>query len=153
MMIGFGTLFRMLKRLLAKPLENTGALPTRYYLHEVLNSLDHDNIGEAVKLLKMSKGALIDKSRWEIVRQQIIFRCRVLRERHCKRIRLLEGKIKAHKKRGPFPWQWFHKRPAEKLLQYEKTLALEKQAQELLEQYESELKTLVKGEHLPPISP
>ena len=145
MMIGFGTLFRMLKRLLGKPLENTGALPTRYYLHEVLNALDHDNIGEAVKLLKMSKGALIDKSRWEMVRQQIIFRCRVLRERHRNRIRLLEAKIKAHKKRSPFPWQWFHKRPAEKLLHYEKTLALEKQAQELLEQYEMELKTMVKG--------
>jgi hypothetical protein len=145
MMIGFGTLFRMLKRLLGKPLEDTGALPTRYYLHEVLNALDHDNIGEAVKLLKMSKGALIDKSRWEMVRQQIVFRCRVLRERHRKRIGLLEGKIKAHKKRGTFPWQWFHKRPAEKLLHYEKTLALEKQAQDLLEQYERELKTMVKA--------
>ena len=145
MMIGFGTLFRMLKRLLGKPLENTGALPTRYYLHEVLNALDHDNIGEAVKLLKMSKGALIDKSRWDMVRQQITFRCRVLRKRHSQRIRLLEGKIKAHKKRGTFPWQWFHKRPAEKLLHYEKTLVLEKQAQELLEQYERELKTMVEG--------
>lgn len=145
MMIGFGTLFRMLKRVLGKPLEKTGALPTRYYLREILNSLDHDNIGEAVKLLKMSKGALIDKSRWEMVRQQIIFRCRVLGERHLNRIHLLEGKIKAQKKRGPFPWQWFHKKPAENLLQYEKTLALEKQAQDLLEQYETELKALVKG--------
>jgi len=42
MIIGLGTLFRMLKKLLGKPLENTGALPTRYYLHEVLKSLDHD---------------------------------------------------------------------------------------------------------------
>jgi hypothetical protein len=145
MMIGLGTLFRMLKRLLGKPLENTGALPTRYYLHEVLNALDHDNIGEAVKLLKMSKGALIDTSRREMVRQQIIFRCRVLRERHRKSIHLLEAKIKAHKKRGPFPWQWFHKKPAEKLLHYEKALVLEKQAQALLEQYEMELITMVKG--------
>jgi len=145
MMIGFGTLFRMLKRLLGKPLEDTGALPTRYYLQEVLNALDHDNIGEAVKLLKMSKGALIDKSRWEMVRQQIIFRCRVLRERHRRRISLLEGKIKENKNRGTFPWQWFHKGPAEKLFHYKKTLALEKQAQALLEQYENELKTMVKG--------
>jgi hypothetical protein len=145
MIIGFGTLLRMLKRLLGKPLENTGALPTRYYLHEALNSLDHDNIGEAVKLLKMSKGPLIDKSRWEMVRQQSIFRCRVLIERHCKHIRLLEEKIKAHKKRGTLPWQWFYKKPAEKLLQYEKTLVLEMQAQDLLEKYEIELKTMAKG--------
>jgi len=64
----------MLRRVLGKPLEDTGALPTRYYLHEVLRSLDHDNIGEAVQLLRMSKGALVDKSRWEMVRQQVIFR-------------------------------------------------------------------------------
>ena len=145
MMIGLGTLFRMLKKLLGKPLENTGALPTRYYLNEVLKSLDHDNIGEAVKLLRMSKGAVIDKSRWEVVRQQIIFRCRVLRERHRKRINFLEEKIKEHKKHGKLPWRWFHKSPAEKLVQYETTLALERQAQDLLEQYESELKTMVKG--------
>jgi len=144
-MIGLGTLFRMLKKLLGKPLENTGALPTRYYLHEVLKSLDHDNIGEAVKLLRMSKGAVIDKSRWEVVRQQIIFRCRVLTERHRKRINFLEKKIKEHKKHGKLPWRWFHKRPVEKLVQYETTLALERQAQDLLEKYESELKTMVKG--------
>ena len=144
MMIGFGTLLRMLKRLLGKPLENTGALPTRYYLHEVLKSLDQDNIGEAVKLLRMSKGALIDRSRWEMVRQQIIFRCRVLRDRHRKRICFLEKKIKEHKKHGKLPWQWFQKRPVEKLAQYEKTLALEKQAQDLLEKYEGELKTIVR---------
>jgi len=135
----------MLKKLLGKPLENTGALPTRYYLHEVLKSLDHDNIGEAVKLLRMSKGAVIDKSRWEVVRQQIIFRCRVLRERHRKRINFLEEKIKEHKKHGKLPWRWFHKRPVEKLVQHEKTLDLERQAQDLLEQFESELKTMVKG--------
>ena len=144
-MLGLGTLFRVLKGLLAKPLEDTGVLPTRYYLREILEALDHDNIGEAVRLFRKSKGALIDRSRLNLVRQQIIFRCRVLREHHRKRICLLEGKIKMHKKRGPLPWQWLHKRPAEKLQQYEKTLALEKQAQELLEQYEVELKIMVKG--------
>lgn len=143
MMIGLGTLFRMLKKLLVKPLKNTEALPTRYYLHEALKSLDHDNIGEAVKLLRMSKGALIDKSRWEMVRQQIIFRCRVLRERHRKRIYFLEKKIKEHKKHGKLPWRWFQKKPVEKLVQYEKTLALERQAQDLLEKYESELKDIL----------
>jgi hypothetical protein len=144
MMIGFGTLFRMLKRLLGKPLENTGALPTRYYLHEVLNSLDHDNIGEAVKLLKMSKGALIDKSRWEMVRQQVVFRCRVLKDGHSRRIGSIEKKIRELRKHGKLPWQWFQKRPVEKLGQYEETLALEKRAQALLEKYEIELKEIGK---------
>ena len=143
MMIGFGILFRMLKKLLGKPLESTGALPTRYYLQEVLKSLDHDNIGEAVKLLRMSKGALIDKARWEMVRQQIIFRCRVLREQHHKRINFLEEKIKEHNKHVKPPWRWFRKKPVEKLIQYEKALALERQAQDLLEKYESELKDIL----------
>jgi hypothetical protein len=143
-MIGLGTLFRMVKRLLGKPLENTGALPTRYYLHEILRSLDHDNIGEAVKLMRMSKGALIDRSKWEMVRQQVVFRCRVLKDGHSKRIRLIEKKIKELKKQGKLPWHWFQERPAEKLAQYEQTLALEKRAQALLEKYEIELKEIGK---------
>jgi hypothetical protein len=142
MMIGLGTVFRVLKRVLGKPLEETGALPTRYYVHEILRSLDHDNIGEAVQLLRMSKGALVDKSRWEMVRQQVIFRCRVLRDRHSKRIRLLEKMIGRPKKHGKFSWQWFQKKPVEKLAQYEEALALEKSAQALLEKYEIELKEI-----------
>ena len=92
-MIGLGILIRILKRLLGKTLENTGALPTRYYLREILESLDRDNIGEAVKLLRVSKGALVDKSRWELVRQQVLFRCRVLVGRHGRRIRSIEARI------------------------------------------------------------
>ena len=45
-MIGLGILIRILRRILGKPLENSGALPTRYYLHEILDSLDQDNIGQ-----------------------------------------------------------------------------------------------------------
>jgi hypothetical protein len=142
MMIGLGTVFRVLKRVLGKPLEETGALPTRYYVHEILRSLDHDNIGEAVQLLRMSKGALVDKSRWEMVRQQVIFRCRVLRDRHCKRIRLLEKMVGRPKKHGKLSWQWFQKKPVEKPAQYEEALALEKSAQALLEKYEIELKEI-----------
>jgi hypothetical protein len=142
-MLGLGTLFRVAKRLFGKPLENTGALPTRYYVREILEALDHDNIGEAVRLLRKAKGALIDKSRLELVRQQIIFRCRVLREGHGKRITYLEGQIKAHEKNHRLPRRWFHKEPREKLTYYEKTLDLEKQAQHLLEQYEMELKDML----------
>lgn len=140
----------MLKRVLGKPLEDTGALPTRYYVHEILRSLDHDNIGEAVQLLRMSKRALVDKSRWEMVRQQVIFRCRVLKDGHSKRIRLIEKRIGELKKHGKLPWQWFQKKPAEKLAQYEETLALEKTAQALLEKHEIELKEIgKKGEGHP----
>jgi hypothetical protein len=141
-MIGLGTLFRMLKGALGKPLEDTGALPTRYYLHEILRSLDHDNIGEAVQLLRMSRGALGDRSRWEMVRQQVIFRCRVLKDGHSKRIRLIEKRIADLKKHGRLPWQWFQKKPVEKLAQYEEALTLEKSARALLEKHESELKEI-----------
>jgi hypothetical protein len=142
-MLGLGTLLRGLKGLLGKPLEDTGVLPTRYYVREILDALDHDNIGEAVRLLGKAKGALIDRSRLDLVRQQIIFRCRVLRERHGKRISYLEGKIKAYKKNRKFPWRLFHRDQAEKLSYYEQTLDLEKQARHLLEQYEMELKDML----------
>jgi hypothetical protein len=142
-MLGLGTLFRVVKRLLAKPLEDTGLLPTRYYVLEILEALDHDNIGEAVRLLRKAKVALIDRSRLDLARQQIIFRCRVLREHHAKRIRYLEDGIKGYKKNRKLPRRWLHKDPAERLGYYEKTLELEQQAQHLLEQYEMELKDML----------
>jgi hypothetical protein len=142
-MLGLGTLLRVVKRLLAKPLEDIGVLPTRYYVREILEALDHDNIGEAVRLLKKAKGALIDRSRLDLARQQIIFRCRVLRERHAKRIRYLEGSIKSHKKNRKLPWRWLRKKPVEAIDYYEKALDLEQQAQHLLEQYEMELKDML----------
>jgi hypothetical protein len=142
-MLGLGTLFRIAKRLFAKPLEDTGLLPTRYYVQEILEALDHDNIGDAVRLLRKAKGALVDKARLDLARQHIIFRCRVLRERHAKRIRYLEGSIKAHKKNRKLPWRWLHKEPVEVLAYYEKALKLEQQAQHLLEQYEMELKDML----------
>ena len=142
-MLGLGTLLRGLKGLLGKPLEDTGVLPTRYYVREILEALDCDNIGEAVRLLSKAKGALIDKSRLDLVRQQIIFRCRVLRERHDRRISYLEDKIKAYKKNRKLPWRFFRRESADKLPYYEQTLNLEKQAQHLLKQYEMELKDML----------
>jgi len=140
--IGLGILVRIVRHLLGKPLEDSGALPTRYYLHEILKSLDQDNIGQTVKLLKVSKGALVDRSRWELVRQQVLFRCRVLMERHGKRIRSIERRIMELKRHGRLPWRWFQNKPVEKLGHYENALALEKRAQALLEKYESELKNI-----------
>jgi hypothetical protein len=142
-MLGLGTLLRGLKRLLGKPLVDTGLLPTRYYVREILEALDQDNIGEAVRLLGKAKGALIDRSRLDLVRQQIIFRCRVLRERHRKRINYLEVRIKAYEKNRKLPRRWFRRDSAETLEYYEKTLELEKQAQHLLEQYEMQLEDMV----------
>jgi hypothetical protein len=141
-MFGLGILLRILRTLLRKPLENTGALPTRYYLHEILKSLDQDNIGQAVQLLRTSKGAFVDKSRRELVRQQVLFRCRVLMERHSKRIRSIESRMKAFRKQRRVPWRWLQKEPVEKLGDYKNALTLEKQAQTLLEQYERELKNI-----------
>jgi len=40
-MLGLGTLFRVAKKLFGKPLEDTGILPTRYYVREILEALDH----------------------------------------------------------------------------------------------------------------
>lgn len=141
-MVGLGILFRIFRRFVGKSLEDTGALPTRYYLNEVLNSLDKDDIGQAVKLLKISGGARVDKSRWEVVRQQVLFRCRLLMERHHKRIHTIENRIKIIRNRGRIPWRWFQKEPTERLVEYENVLSLERRAQALLEQYEKDLKSI-----------
>ncbi|NIS67483.1 MAG: hypothetical protein GTO12_00590 [Proteobacteria bacterium] len=141
-MIGLGILIRIVKAFVGKPLENTGLFPTRYYLQEALRSLDQDNIGEAIKFLKISKGALLDRSRWKLVRQLILFRCRVLRERHGKRIGYIEGRIEKLKIQQKLPWRWFRKRPTDRLTQYQDALALEKEARLLLDDYERELKDL-----------
>jgi len=140
--MGLGALFRILKRPLRKTLEQTGSLPTRYYLRRILESLDRDNIGEAVRLLSVSRGALVDRSRRELVRQQVLFRCRVLMKRHDRRIRSIEGRIETLNRGGRFPWRWFRKIPAERLVRYENLLSLEKQAQSLLEKYERELRNI-----------
>jgi predicted ATP-grasp superfamily ATP-dependent carboligase len=142
-MLGLGTLFRVAKKLFGKPLEDTGILPTRYYVREILEALDHDNIGEAVRLLKKAKGALIDRSKLDFTRQQIIFRCRVLREGHKKRISYLEDRIKAYEKNQHFPLRLFRKEQAESITQYQETLDLEREAHHLLEQYEAELKDIL----------
>jgi hypothetical protein len=146
-MIGLGVLLRILRGLIGKPLEKTGVLPTRYYLGQVLTSLDQDDIGDAIRQLRLSKGALVDQSRWELVRQHVLFRCRVMMESHEKRIRVLEDRIrKLRSATGPLR-RWRRKAPSDKLPQYEKVLGLERHAKALLETYERELKqmSLAKG--------
>jgi len=63
-------------------------------------------------------------------------------ERHGRRIHYIKDRIEELKNQRKLPWQWFRKRPIEKLAQYEKTLALERRAQALLENYEKELKNM-----------
>ena len=138
-MIGLGILFRIVKRFLGKPLEKSGALPTRYYLHQVLRSLDQDDIGEATRQLRLSEGALVDQSRWELVRQHVLFRCRVLMAKHEKRIRSLESRIQKLKSEGKFPWRWWREKPTDRVLRYQEILNLEKRARSILENYEKEL--------------
>jgi hypothetical protein len=141
-MVGLGILLRVMKRLFGKTIEETGALPTRYYLREILDALDRDNLGEAVRLLRLSKGALVDRSRWELVRQQVLFRCRVLVQRHGSRIRSIEERIERLRRQRRLPWRLLRKGPGEKLVHYEKVLSLERCAQTLLQDFEKSLKNI-----------
>ena len=141
-MIGLGLLLRIARRLLGKPLERSRVLPTRYYLHQVLKSLDQDNIGEAIRYLKLSENALVDQSRRELVRQQVLFRCRVLMERHEKRIRALEDRVRKLRNARGLLQRWWRKATPEKLPEYEKALGLERRAKTILQTYERELKKM-----------
>jgi len=153
-MIGLGILFRIIRRVLGKPLEKSGTLPTRYYLHQVLRSLDQDEFGEAIRHLRLSEGALVDRSRWELVRQHVLFRCRVLIQKHEKRIRSMENRIRKLNTGKRLPWRWWREKPTDRLLQYQKILGLERHARSILENYEKELKQMRPGEiHPVSVSP
>ena len=153
-MIGLGILFRIIRRVLGKPLEKSGALPTRYYLHQVLRSLDQDDFGEAIRHLRFSEGALVDRSRWELVRQHVLFRCRVLMQKHEKRIRSMENRIRKLNTGKKLPWRWWREKPTDRLLQYQKIMDLERHARSLLENYEKELKHMKPGKiHPVSVSP
>ncbi|MBW2057337.1 MAG: hypothetical protein JRH07_09510 [Deltaproteobacteria bacterium] len=141
-MIGLGVLIRILRKAAGRPLEKAGVLPTRFYLREILEALDRDDVGRALRLLTLSRGAWVDRSRWELVRQQVIFRCRLLMEHHDRRIRLIEDRQRRLENKRRYPWRWFRKAPAGNRGGCEDLLALERRARALLEKYEAELKSM-----------
>lgn len=87
-MIGAGTLMRIVGKVGGPLLDRLGILPPRWYLHDALQALSEDDIPRVIRCLKRGGGR--KSERWELIRQQAVFRCRVLNETHTRALQRLE---------------------------------------------------------------
>ena len=79
MALGLNLLFRLGRRLVAAPLEDSGWLPDTYYTSQALAALEEDDFTEALRYLKLSQN---ETPVARLVSQLLILRCRLLAERH-----------------------------------------------------------------------
>jgi len=79
MPIGLNLLFRLGRRLLAAPLEDTGWLPDTYYSSQALAALEEDDFTAALRYLKLSHNYAPAA---RLVSQLLILRCRLLTQQH-----------------------------------------------------------------------
>jgi hypothetical protein len=92
-MFGAGILLRVVGRAGGKLLDRLGVLPARWYLREALEALSKDDLPRVIRSLERARGG--NPRHWELIRQQAIFRCRVLNETHMKALQRFENLQKA----------------------------------------------------------
>ena len=88
-------LFRMGRKLLAEPLEDTGLLPGKYYRSQALAALEENDFPECLRYLKMAQAHR--KAQARMVAQLLILRCRMLRQGHNDRLRVLADRLQLEK--------------------------------------------------------
>ena len=121
-------LFRAGRKLLAEPLEDSGLLPGKYYRSQALAALEENDFPECLRYLKMAQAHR--KAQARMVAQLLILRCRMLRQGHNDRLRVLADRLQLEKE-------------TEKLSRYQEILAEEQKAVRLLERYIREAQALV----------
>jgi hypothetical protein len=134
MPLGVNLLFRVGRKLLAEPLEDTGLLPGKYYRSQALGALEENDFPECLRYLQMAETHR--KAQARMVAQLLILRCRLLQEDHKRRVQSLEERLQ----QGNEP---------EKVHRYEQILIEERKAQQLLERYIREAQNLVKNPQSP----
>jgi hypothetical protein len=134
MPLGVNFLFRVGRKLLAEPLEDTGLLPGKYYRSQALEALGENDFPECLRYLKMAETHR--KAQARMVAQLLILRCRLLLEDHNRRVLSLEQNLRLAK-------------DPEKVRRYEQILLEEGKALELLGQYIREAQNLVQTPHNP----
>lgn len=92
-MVGINSLVKLLRRTLGPQIEDRGILPHRYYLHKALDALDADDIDEAVRMITLAALSKRKGTRWRLVCQQVVFRCRVLASLHEKQLDRIEAEL------------------------------------------------------------
>lgn len=136
MPVGLNFLFRVGRKVLAEPLEDSGLLPGKYYRSQALDALTENDFPECLRYLKMAETHR--KTQARMVAQLLILRCRMLLADHKSRIRDLTDRLGLTT-------------DADKMHRYEKILTEERKAVQLLEGYIREAHNLVKKLPYPPV--
>jgi hypothetical protein len=129
MPVGLNFLFRVGRKVLAEPLEESGLLPGKYYRSQALAALTENDFPECLRYLRMAETHR--KAQARMMAQLLILRCRMLREDHLSRIRSLTDRLHLAT-------------DTEKQRRYKAILIEEGRALELLERYIREAQDLVK---------
>ena len=95
MPLGVNFLFRMGRKFLAEPLEDTGLLPGKYYRSQALAALEENDFPECLRYLKMAQAHR--KAQARMVAQLLILRCRMLLQGHNDRLRVLADRLQLEK--------------------------------------------------------
>ena len=129
MPLGVNLLFRMGRKFLAEPLEDTGLLPGKYYRSQALAALEENDFPECLRYLKMAQAHR--KAQARMVAQLLILRCRMLLPGHYDRLRVLADRLQLEKETA-------------RRSRYQELFAAEQKAVRLLERYIREAQDLVK---------
>ena len=92
-MIGLNSLSKLFRKTIGPRFEALGLFPSRYYLNRTLDALDEDDIDEAVRMVILARTGEKRNSRWRLVCQQVIFRCRVLASLHEKQMERIKTEV------------------------------------------------------------
>ncbi len=92
-MVGLNSLSKLFRKTIGPRIEALGLLPHRYYLNRTLDALDEDDIDEAVRMITLARTGEKKNSRWRLVCQQVIFRCRVLASLHKKQMERIKTEL------------------------------------------------------------
>ena len=134
MALGVNLLFRVGRKLLAEPLEDSGLLPGKYYRSQALGALEENDFPECLRYLKMAETHR--KAQARMVAQLLILRCRMLQEDHQRRVQNLEKMLRLEL-------------DPEKIGLYQQILTEEHKALQLLGRYVREAQDLVKNPENP----
>lgn len=80
MPVGLNLLFRVGRKMLAEPLEDSGLLPGKYYRSQALAALEDQDFPECLRYLRLAEPHRKAKTR--MIAQVLILRCRLLRDEH-----------------------------------------------------------------------
>lgn len=135
---GLNFLFRLSRKVLAEPLEDTGLLPGKYYRSQALQSLEDNDFPACLRYLGMAYPHR--KAQARMVAQLLVLRCRMLCSEHERRLAGLEARWRLEGDPG-------------RAERYERIIGAERQALQLLGRYIRAAQKLMQNPAPPTPSP